>query len=267
MKVLAAITKPTTLRWALAWIIAATVLSVTIFVIIAAPARKDTPPQVPIQRETTPSGFTYLYASSFQHATAAGAYGAYLVGDPTVPAANANSGAHSLAELAVESSDYSQVIEVGWSVAPEQFGDHLPHLFVYHWVDGAPTCYDGCGFISTSTAITPAMPLTPGSTSVFKVVYANSNWNLYDNGTLFGYFPSSLWAGTFTSVAFTQWFGEVAIPATDAPCVQMGTGVFAGEPGSDTITDMGFVNGPPISVVPLVTNPAYYSIANPTPIQ
>ena len=59
---------------------------------------------------------------------------------------------HSLIELAVESLDSSQIVEVGWTVDKELNGDDLPHLFVFHWVDGAPTCYNGCGFVQIGRA-------------------------------------------------------------------------------------------------------------------
>ena len=60
---------------------------------------------------------------------------------------------HSLAELAVLSSDGQQIVEVGWTVDRGLNGDDDPHLFVFHWVDGVGTCYNGCGFV----------PITDGS--------------------------------------------------------------------------------------------------------
>ena len=257
MKIPTIATKTSTLKWAWLWTIAVATLSAVLLTTTSSVTIPAAPPH-----ETVPPGFSYYYASSAQHATAAGAYGTYLVEDPTTPVVGGSAGTHSLAELAVESSDATQIVEIGWSVAPLQFNDNAPHLFVYHWVNGASTCYDACGFVSTSSSITPGMTLATGTSAIFQVVYANSNWNLYYNGTRFGYFPGSLWSGAFTSVGFTQWFGEVALPATTAaPCAQMGNGEFAGTPGADTISDMGFIDGPPVSVIPMATNPTYYSIA------
>jgi hypothetical protein len=186
--------------------------------------------------------------------TATGAFGTFLVEDPTVSVTDY----HSLVEMSVQSSDQQQTVEVGWMVDLVQFGDTTPHLFVSDWVNGSPGCFDGCGFVPTSTTITAGMVLTPGETDVFEIAYANSNWNIYDNGTLVGYFPGALWSGTFTFFGLTQWFGEVAA-GSSVPCSQMGSGAYAGASGADTITDMGLVGGPPVSIRTSATNNAFYT--------
>lgn len=50
----------------------------------------------------------------------------------------------------VQSEDGRHIVEVGWTVDRELNGDAQPHLFVYHWVDGQATCYNGCGFVQYS---------------------------------------------------------------------------------------------------------------------
>ena len=202
----------------------------------------------------TTAGLQYFYADSYESATATGAVGTFLVEDPTVSVTDF----HSLAEMSVQSSDREQTVEVGWIVDPGQFGDTMPHLFVFHWVNGSPGCYDGCGFVPTSTTITAGMVLTAAETDVFEIAYANSNWNIYDNGTLVGYFPGALWSGTFTSFGLTQWFGEVAA-GSSVPCSQMGRGAYAGANGADTINDMGLVGGPRVSIATNATNNAFYT--------
>jgi hypothetical protein len=249
-------------------------IAFSVFATPGAGANSPVPNSVPAQRslprEAIPPDFNYFYASASQYEPASGAYGSYLVEDPAVSADYAPAKVHSLAELAVESSDGGQIIEVGWMVSPLQFGDPLPHLFVYHWVNGASTCYNGCGFVPTSTVVTAGMALTPRQTSVFRIAYANSNWNIYDNGTLFGYFPGSLWSGTFTSLNSAQWFGEVAVPSpASVPCAQMGSGAPADTPGAATVSNMGFVEGSATlaatSLLTAATNPAYYSVAESSP--
>jgi Neprosin len=200
------------------------------------------------------SGVSYSYVPAYDAATATGAEGSYLVADPTVSATDY----HSLSELAVESSDGQQIVEVGWTVDPGQFGDTLPHLFVFHWVNGTPGCYDGCGFVSSSTAVTAGMSLTPGDTHDFEIDYTDDNWNIYDDGTLVGYFPGSLWSGSFTSLGLTQWFGEVAA-GDPVPCTQMGNGMLGSAAAADTISAMSLIGGPAVSITLDQPGAPYYT--------
>lgn len=114
----------------------------------------------------------YCRAGAYQYVTADGAYLSTPVQSPVVAAADY----HSLAELAVESSDGKQIIEIGWRVYRPQ--DQTPRLFIYHWVNGVGTCYNaGCGFVSNSSTVTPGMALTPSSTPVqFAIEYFQGNW-------------------------------------------------------------------------------------------
>src|SRR5262249_20252454 len=85
---------------------------------------------------------------------------------------------HSLQELAVESVDQLQIVEVGWTVDIVQNGDAQPHLFVFHWVNGIPTCYNGCGFVSTSTKVVPGMKLASGGYSTFQINHVGDEWQI-----------------------------------------------------------------------------------------
>jgi hypothetical protein len=173
---------------------------------------------------------------------------------------------HSLAELAVESSDGNQIVEVGWTVDPAQFGDDYPHLFVYHWVNRVPSCYDGCGFVSTGTMAGES--LEPGSSQTFEIKYVTNEWAIFDNNFEVGYFPGSLWSTGFTQVGLADWFGEVADGSQDAgrPCSQMGDGQL---PAADTpaeISGISFIGGPSeLSLQTHVTNASYYDVALSSP--
>jgi hypothetical protein len=86
------------------------------------------------------SSLTFLYGGAFQFAAADGANMFMTVSRPALAAGDF----HSLGEMAAESADGRNIVEVGWTVDRGLFGDSEPHLFVFHWVNGAPTCYNGC---------------------------------------------------------------------------------------------------------------------------
>jgi hypothetical protein len=190
----------------------------------------------------------FFYAGVHQFAQADGARGDFRVADPEV----AKGECHSLAELAVESADGKQIVEVGWIVDPEQFGGSTqPHLFVFHWVNGQPACYNDCaggGFVPTSELA--GAELSSGGEADLSIRYAGGRWVIEEDGYIqIGYYPESLWrnAGvTFTKAGLTQWFGEVAAgPNTTSPCSQMGTGELPSAGASaDEITDMALIGGP-----------------------
>ena len=201
------------------------------------------------------AGSGFWYADANQHATSSGGGGSYLVEDPAVAASDF----HSLGEVAVQSADGRQIVEEGWIVAQQLFGDSLPHLFVFHSVNGVATCYDGCGFVPTSTVITAGMTLKAGTTQRFIIKQAAGQWRVMDNGTEVGYFPDSLWSGSYKQAGLTQWFGEVAAGETP-PCSQMGNGQFASAPSAASIRNLTLVHGPAVAISLLVTNPADYSV-------
>jgi hypothetical protein len=185
------------------------------------------------------AGQYFCHAGAYQYATADGAYMSTTVESPQVESGDF----HSLAEMAVQSSDQQQIIEIGWTVDPTQpTHDQLPRLFIYHWVNGVGTCYDTCDFVSNSSTVMPGMALTPSSTPVqFAIEYYQGNWWYSYNGTWFGYLPGSVWAGTYTQSGLIQEFGEVSAGSAQ-PCTDMGNGNFGSDPAAATISDVGYYN-------------------------
>lgn len=227
--------------------------------VMAAPDQQSTraqAPRTPKERPpatnlSTAAGTGCTYRTTNQYFCHAGAYqssfttgGAYMstpVQSPVVETGDS----HSLAELAVESSDARQIIEIGWTVDPTQpTHDQVPRLFIYHWVNGVGTCYNGCGFVASgSTGITPGMALTASSTPVqFAIEYYQGNWWYGYNGNWFGYLPeSSIWGGAFTSAGLVQIFGEVA-STTARPCTNMGNGSLGSNAAATAVTGVGYYN-------------------------
>jgi len=207
-------------------------------------AKKDPPPAAALPTATG-TGCTYrttsqyfCRAGAYQYVTSDGAYMSTPVQSPVVASADY----HSLAELAVESSDGQQIIEIGWRVYRPQ--DQTPRLFIFHWVNGQATCYNsGCGFVqSTSTTITPGMALTASSTPVqFAIEYYQGNWWYGYNGTWFGYLPGSLWSGTFITTGLVQIFGEVSTTVA-RPCTDMGDGYLGTSASAAAVTGVGYYN-------------------------
>jgi hypothetical protein len=175
---------------------------------------------------------------------------------------------HSLEELAVQSSDGLQIVEVGWTVDRGLNGDTAPHLFVFHWIDGVPTCYNGCGFVQTSARTVPGEKLPSNGFSTFQINHVGDEWQISLDGTMFGYFPDSLWGSTvFSQPLLIQTFGEVASTSTPT-CNQMGTGMFAESPASASIENFRLL-GPTVSPTnlfapgyELVTTPEWYDASH-----
>src|ERR1039458_2492853 len=122
---------------------------------------------------------------------------------------------HTLAEIAVEANTPElNDVEFGWTVDRSINGDSLPHLFVYHWVGGQTTCYNGCGFIPLSSIYKAGKAIKPGVKGTFTIQYVKSTlprlgrkgiqfyiyeWLLSYDGVKLGYFPESIWNGNFTT--------------------------------------------------------------------
>lgn len=123
------------------------------------------------------------------------------------PAISAAAATHSLFEIAVQGGvGNGDIIEIGWRRA---VGDASPRLFVYHWVGGVPTCYNGCGWVQWNPAIVPGMVVNAGSESYMGWVYYEGNWWAWYANQWVGYFPESLWRGGYSKASLVQWFGEV----------------------------------------------------------
>ncbi len=167
-------------------------------------------------------GACYYYVGASQsNFSGTGASVSIAQADPKV----GTSDMHSLAELAVQSPDGQQIVEVGWVVANQINGDNLAHLFVYHWVNRVSSCYNGCGFVALKGTYYAGEPIQAGTTGKFKIQYSNNQWQIYYNNTELGYYPESLWGGYFIKTGLIQVFGEVAASMTQLPKTQMGNGV------------------------------------------
>lgn len=148
---------------------------------------------------------------------------------------------HSLTELAIESADGQQVVEIGWLVAPGINQDSLTHLFVYHWVNGAESCYNGCGFVQTSTTYKAGGLIKINTVGTYSIHYNSGKWILKYNGSQLGYFPESLWGGSFTKAGIVQAFGEVASSSATTPLTQMGNGILGTKSGSAVISKFNLI--------------------------
>jgi hypothetical protein len=175
---------------------------------------------------TDPSGSAYDYVSGYVEAPATGAS---VMLPQSQPKLGANAG-HSLIELAVESASGKQIVEVGWVVGEDN--GTLPKLFVFHWVDGNPTCYDGCGFVSLRNTIKPGAVVARRQTQEYGIKFASGRWWVSYENKRIGYFPASLWKGRYTTAGLIQTFGEINA-TTNSTCTQMGNGRFGSRRGSD----------------------------------
>ena len=184
---------------------------------------------------TPADSFGYFYVAFGEVATMTGAGAALTLAQPRVSTVDY----HSLAEIAVESTAGRQLIEIGWNIDPGvNTGDVAPHLFSYHWIDGAGTCYNGCGWVQVSATHAPGMPVAvDAAPHVFQIEHrADARWWLTYDGDDLGYYPDTEWSGGYTAGGFTQWFGEVAAGAEASPCTEMGNAKRGTEPDSDSFS-------------------------------
>lgn len=135
---------------------------------------------------------------------------------------------HTLTEMAVQSSDTLQTIEVGAIQSPSvNGGSYGPRPFVFFWVNGVAQCYNGCGFVSTSTTIVPGVTtLTAGQLVSSVGIWhddAQAVWWIWWGSEWIGYYPDALFPVSFTRVGFYQLFGEIA-STEQRPCSDMGHG-------------------------------------------
>jgi hypothetical protein len=202
-------------------------------------------PPLPPSREvvTGQDQVNYLYTVGKQSAVADAVSGLLSVANPKV----AQKDWHSLAEIAVQSADEQQVVEVGWTVDRSTFGDDQTHLFVYHWVNGKPTCY-GCDFVPYKYAtVRPGDILAEGTNKQFGIQHANNAWWIAYDSEWIGAFPDRLWDNPFTQTGLVQVFGEVAASST-RPCTQMGNGNTTDTSAAARIGSITYLNGPAVQL-------------------
>jgi hypothetical protein len=225
-------------------------------------SNNSTSPPITIPLYTS-GNFTYYWAGGRQYATASGASVDLSQDQPTVTQTSGSEN-HSLMEMSVEDTAGKQIVEVGWMVDQVLFNNALPHLFVYHWVDGQTSCYNGCGFVQVSSTNVPGESLTVGATGNFEINYTNNAWYIYYNGDTLGYFPSSLWSGTFTQAGFIETFGEVE--TSSSTCIEMGDGIAGTSPGSAQISNFTLLGSSTAADLgPYQTASSNYSYGSLTP--
>jgi hypothetical protein len=214
-------------------------------------------PEVPGVDSAEEIALDYFYNAAYQTGSATGSQAKFTQHQPVVGVQDY----HSLIEMSGESADGSNIIEVGWTVDPGLNGDDLPHLFVFHWVNSNPTCYNGCGFVQVSETRFPGMPVTVTTTpQKYAFKWDGSNWWVGYQGEWIGYFPGDLWNGEFARLGFSQWFGEVASGSTE-PCTQMGSGEFGSGIGSAKVGSEKF-GGSSAAQPGAITDPQYFALGS-----
>lgn len=171
-------------------------------------------------------GECYYYAGASDLRTAQGGGLTTTIEKPSYN--NSGGPGHTLEEMSVQGgSGEGNIVEIGSSVSTDQFGNADPHLFVYHWLAWASTCYS-CNWVQWSNTYYPGMDLSSfvGHSVYNGYVYYQGNWWGWFNDQWVGYFPGSLWKGQFTNSTQVQWFGEVATQNGEPPLTQMGDGLF-----------------------------------------
>jgi hypothetical protein len=198
-------------------------------------------------------GSQFFYGSVYQYGTSDGAWGYYTVTRPALSSADS----HTLAEINVSSADLKQAVEIGWTVDRSLYGDDLPRLFTFHWVDGTPVCYN-CGLVPYDTSVRPGMALAVGSSHQFTIRNFQGNWWIGFDNTWIGYYPGSFWGGRYTQGGLVEWYGEVAT-STSTPCSDMGNGLLSSSLDAARIMGIGYWNGPALNlaVIPHSYTQAY----------
>jgi hypothetical protein len=226
------------------------------------------------------TGPYYFYAGKSQAAVSGGLSFNINTLDPgTVP-----SGDHSLMEITAQKvvGSKRQIVEMGWDKEPAVFGDNNIHMFVGVWVNDVFSGYNPASFVdNTSNAFNVGSTLSAGTTRRYAIIRSSNAWWIwYDpdgNGALagdyVGYFPDTVWTGatpsvtTFTDTDQVQAFVEVASTTNSAPCTNGGSGIqgsLGAGSGAAAFASGSLVSGPAISMSPVVTNAAYYSVGNST---
>lgn len=184
-------------------------------------------------------GSCYYYGSAGFSITADGGGMTQSIDKPRY--VNAGGPGHTLNELAVQGGDRNgNIVELGWLVSSEQYGNSNPHLFVFHWRNWNQTCYDTCGWIQWSNIYYPGIDLAPGvgkTVYIGYVLYKGNWWAWFDNQWL-GYFPGNEWGGLYAKTSLLQWFGEVASANGTPPETAMGDSLFPSSPAAASMSTL-----------------------------
>ncbi len=101
-------------------------------------------------------------------------------------------------------------------------------LFVFHWKDWVPTCYNACGWVQYSSTYFPGQSLVAlkGKQVYVGYVFYQGNWWAWFDNQWLGYYPGTEWNGEYTLANTIQWFGEVSTHNGVPPKTDMGNGSF-----------------------------------------
>ncbi|MEA3203224.1 MAG: hypothetical protein QOI63_899 [Thermoplasmata archaeon] len=176
----------------------------------------------------------YFYGTIYDPAPAAGSRdGGGMTTTVQNPAISNAAGTHSLNEIAVIANGAGgrNIVEIGWTKSRDYGGAGDVRLFVFSWVNGAPGCYNGCGWKQYSNSIVPGKTVATGTGSYMGYVYYQGNWWAWWTNQWVGYFPGTKWSGAFAQDSQVQWFGEVydttMVGGSPKPATDMGTGYYA----------------------------------------
>jgi hypothetical protein len=183
------------------------------------------PPAPPSCDGIAQDGSCYYYGSAGFETAADGGGMTNSINKPVY--INSGGSGHTLNEISVQGGENNgNIVELGWLVSSDQYGNDNPHIFVFHWKNWAPTCYDTCGWQQWSNTYHPGMDLRAAvgkDVYIGYVLYQGNWWAWFDNQWM-GYFPGTEWDGKYTKTALIQWFGEVASDNGIPPKTQMGDG-------------------------------------------
>jgi hypothetical protein len=121
---------------------------------------------------------------------------------------------HSLSEISLQGgAGNGNIVELGWIADTVAYPDGQPHLFVFHWLNWSPTCYNACNWQQYSSTYFPGMSIGAlvGRSVYIGYVYYEGNWWAWFDNQWLGSFPGSEWGGAYSKASLIQWFGEVGI--------------------------------------------------------
>jgi Neprosin len=130
---------------------------------------------------------------------------------------------YSGAQLSIASRNSRQAIVFGWWVSKSVFHDSKPHVIYNAVVDGTPTCLYTCGFVPSKSPHAGS-PVPVGKLGTFTIKLGNNRWLLVYNGTVLGYYPTSVWKGNLNRSFAIGAGGVVASASPTTPHSQMGNG-------------------------------------------
>jgi len=182
-------------------------------------------------------GTCYYWAGAVDTRTDEGGGYTMIIEQPAVIGAG-----HSIEETYVSGGPgNNDAVEIGTGVFA---GNPSPQLYVYHWINGNTTCYNGCGWQQISNTYYPGeyIPAMVGQSVYNGYVYYQGYWYAWFNDQWLGRFPGSLWSGQFQNSQVVYWFGEVATNNGVPPLTQMGNGLFASNPLAAPVSTLCDVN-------------------------